>query len=79
MPNLKTHMGESKRRTGYTFISLHKWMDEGIHYLKKNHRRERHDLDYLKYVKKKWGKLGQIEFLEHIILDYKNTLKKIKK
>jgi len=76
MPNFKTHCRSSKERTGKDFADIHKWMDEGQAYLDKDHRFERHSTSYIKFVMEKWGKEGVIEFLNHIIEDYQDTLKK---
>ncbi len=76
MPRLKTHCKNSKQRTGKEFEDLHKWMDEGHEYLGQDHRFERHSGAYIKYVKEKWGIEGVIEFLNHIIDDFKDTLRK---
>lgn len=76
MPNLKFHCNSSFSRTGKSFEDLHKWMDEGQKFLKKNHRFERHSTSYIPYVMDTWKKEGVIEFLNHIIDDYKNTLSK---
>jgi len=76
MPPLKTHCENSKKRTGKEFEDLHRWMDEGAKYLGQDHRFERHSGAYLGYVKEKWGKEGVIEFLNHIIDDFTDTLKK---
>jgi hypothetical protein len=51
-------------------------MDEGQRYLKRDHRFERHSSSYIAYVTETWGKEGVNEFLNHIIEDYQDTLKK---
>lgn len=76
MPNFKAHCISSKKRTGKDFAELHKWMDEGQAYLSKDHRFERHSTSYIAYVMEKWSKEGVEEFLNHIIEDYQDTLKK---
>ena len=76
MPNLKTHCKSSLERTGKTYEDLHKWMDEGQKFLEKDHRFERHSTSYIPYVMKTWGKEGVLEFLNHIIEDYQDTLSK---
>lgn len=75
MPSFDEHCNISKKRTGYAFTQLHKWMDEPQKELKQNHRRERHTLDdtYLNFVKSKWGELGVLEFIHHIVEDYQET------
>lgn len=76
MPLLKVHCKNSKERTGKDYKELHEWMDEGHKFLNKDHRFERHSTSYINYVKETWGKEGIIEFLNHIIDDYKDTLSK---
>ena len=76
MPSLKIHCQNSINRTGQSFEELHKWMDEGQKYLEKDHRFERHSSSYITYVMETWGKDGVKEFLNHIIEDYQDTLKK---
>lgn len=76
MPSLDIHCKSSKERTGKSYRDLHKWMDEGVKFLEKDRRFERHCTSYIPYVKETWGKEGIIEFLQHIIDDYENTLKK---
>ena len=76
MPDLKTHCKFSKERTGKEFRELHEWMDDGRKYLGRDHRFERHSGAYIDYVKETWGKEGVIEFLNHIIDDFKGTLAK---
>jgi hypothetical protein len=76
MPNLRVHCKKSKERIGKDYEELHKWMDEGQKYLEKDHRFERHSGSYIDYVMKTWGKDGVIEFLNHIIDDFKDTLSK---
>src|SRR3989338_5751614 len=76
MPALKIHCQSSLARTGKTYEDLHKWMDEGQKFLEKDHRFERHSTSYISYVMKTWGKEGVLEFLQHIIEDYQDTLTK---
>ena len=76
MARLKVHCTNSKKRTGKTYEDLHSWMDEGSKYLGKDHRFERHSCSYISYVKRTWGKQGVIEFLNHIIDDFADTLSK---
>ena len=56
MPSLKTHCAISKKRTGYAFAELHKWIDEDTKAHGANHRNKRHylnDVDKDK-IKKHW-------------------------
>src|SRR3989344_3212294 len=76
MPALKIHCQSSLVRTGKSYEDLHKWMDEGQEFLGIAHRKERHDNTYIPYVKEKWEKEGVLEFLQHIIEDYQDTLSK---
>lgn len=75
MPSVEEHEAISKKRTGYNFHDLHKWMDDPQKDLGMNHRRERHTLDdvYLNFVKEKWGDLGVVEYIHHIVVDYQDT------
>ena len=79
MPNIKTHTAISKKRTGKGYDELHQWIDEGSKVLGKCHRIERHaqSSDYEKYIEKKYGKKGVIEWLFHIALDNLETANKI--
>lgn len=81
MPTVKEHCRISKNRCDYDYEDLHKWMDEPQQYFGMDHRLERHTLHdiYMKYVMEKWGKQGVLEFINHIIEDYKQTAEKIDK
>lgn len=79
MPSLIEHCKESKLRTGKRYKDLHAWMDEGREFLGINHRRERHNLDYLPFVKEKWNIEGVKEFLHHIVMDWQSTEERINK
>ena len=77
MPSVKVHCEISEKRTkGNPYRELHEWMDDGRKYLGRDHRFERHSGAYIDYVLKTWGKEGVIEFLNHIIDDFKGTLAK---
>lgn len=76
MPSLKKHCEISLKRTSKDYKELHEWMDEPKEYLGKDHRFERHSGIYIPYVKKMWGVEGIKEFLNHIIEDFKDTLRK---
>ena len=83
MPSHKTHCAISKKRTGYDFSELHKWIDEPSGTLGKNHRTERHAWKYedmktiQRYWEKKkgkgWGDKAVIEWLFHVSLDNLDT------
>ncbi|MEM4244590.1 MAG: hypothetical protein QXR60_00060 [Candidatus Nanoarchaeia archaeon] len=60
-------------RTGKTYKDLHIWMDEYHKEMGRNHREMRHCIEYLQEVKSKWGDEGVIEYLIHVIADYKDT------
>src|SRR3989338_7066828 len=66
--------GRICNRCGRSYVD--KWMDEGQKFLDKDHRFERHSTSYIPYVMKTWGKEGVLEFLQHIIEDYQDTLSK---
>ena len=91
MPSVKIHCAISKRRTGFAFAELHKWIDEDAKPRGVNHRSERHylnDIDkdkierYWDKVKGKgWGEKAIVEWLFHIALDnlytaYRYSLRK---
>lgn len=83
MPGLKTHCAISKKRTGYSFSDLHKWIDESSKQYGYNHRRVRHSFNkkeaeqIKKYWDNKkgkgWGQKAVIEWLFHIALDNLDT------
>lgn len=89
MPNLRTHCAISKKRTGYGFEGLHKWIDEPAKEYGMNHRIKRHYLNDkdLKNIKKfwdrkkgkGWGQKAVIEWLFHIALDNMDTAFKFSK
>lgn len=82
MPNFKTHCAISKKRTGFDFADLHRWIDEPKNKLGCNHRQERHyfNQDDMKMIKKYWeqrkqgyGEKAIIEWLFHIAIDNLDT------
>ncbi|GAJ09478.1 unnamed protein product [marine sediment metagenome] len=81
MPSQKVHMELSKERTGQTFEELHAWIDEPQKFIGFNHRIERHSYyeDYKKYIEKKWGEKGVVEWLFHIAIDNIETAHKFAK
>ena len=89
MPNLRTHCAISKKRTGYGFEELHKWIDEPCKRLGTNHRIERHYLNdkdmnsikqYWEHKKGRgWGQKAVIEWLFHIAIDNMDTAFKFSK
>lgn len=78
MSNLEIHCKISKLRTRNEFRELHQWMDEGIKYLKHDHRLERHFFiqEYKDFIKEKWGGKAVVEWLFHIALDNLETANK---
>ncbi|MBI2667638.1 hypothetical protein HYX17_02600 [Candidatus Woesearchaeota archaeon] len=80
MTELNIHCEESKKRTGKEYRELHMWIDEPQKYLGKDHRKERHDPNNKEdstFIFSKWSTEGYIEWLIHIIDDYKDTGKKL--
>lgn len=79
MPSLQEHCNASKKRTGYKFITLHKWIDQNSKSMGNNHRAFRHSLqdNDKEYIKKRWGDLGVIEWIHHIVMDYQETEDKL--
>ncbi|MFW6105334.1 MAG: hypothetical protein ACOC7P_01990 [Chloroflexota bacterium] len=87
MPSLKTHCAISKKRTGFAFAELHKWIDEGTETMGVDHRKKRHYFnrkdqreikDYWDARKgKSWGEKAIIEWLFHIALDNLETAYKL--
>jgi hypothetical protein len=76
MPNSKTHFAISKIRTGKTFESLHKWIDENKEDRGVNHRAKNHFYtDELKnFVSNNFGGPRAVsEWLFHIALDNLDT------
>ena len=86
MPNHKTHCAISKKRTGFDFSELHKWIDENQKEDGINHRRKRHYYNETdkKSIKEHWNKekdnrgkpLGEkalVEWLFHIAIDNLET------
>ena len=56
MPSLKTHCAISKKRTGYSFSELHKWIDESSKQYGYDHRKIRHSFNEreAKQIKQYW-------------------------
>ncbi len=79
MPEFQEHCRISELRTGKRFEDLHRWMDNFAGELGKNHREQRHGLNDIETVKKRWGDEGVIEFLVHIIVDFRDTKNKLEK
>jgi len=83
MPNLKQHCAISKKRTGFDFKNLHKWIDAPAKELGYDHRIERHayNVKEEKFIEeywdrkkgKGWGKKAVVEWLFHIALDNLST------
>jgi len=85
MPRVKSHIKESKRRTGFDLTELHEWIDE---FEGRDHREFRHTLtdkdiekifNFWEKKKEGLGKVAVEEWLEHIIDDYQDTLEIIRK
>ncbi len=79
MPSFKTHCRISELRTGKRFEALHRWMDEYQKEMGVNHREKRHSLNDIEEVRKIWGNESVIEFLAHIVTDFKSTKNKLEK
>lgn len=82
MPLGKVHRAISKKRTGFDFADLHKWIDEDEENLGVDHRIKRHafNLADATYIEKRWGDKAVVEWLFHIALDNLSTaFKKSKK
>ena len=87
MPRGNTHCAISKKRTGFDFKELHKWIDENQKEDGFDHRRKRHyynekDRKTIKehWDKKKgkgWGEKAIIEWLFHIAIDNLETAFKL--
>ncbi len=77
MPSLKEHCQFSELRTGKSFEELHRWMDKYQKEMGISHREKRHSLNDIEAVRKRWGDDGVIEFLVHIIADFKDTKNKL--
>ena len=83
MPNLKQHCAISKKRTGFDFMDLHKWIDEPAKDLGYDHRTKRHayNVQEEKFIEnywerkkgKGWGQKAVVEWLFHIALDNLST------
>ncbi len=83
MPDFKTHCAISKKRTGYSFSDLHRWIDDPSKDRGINHRVKRHSFnendakkikDYWNNKKGKgWGQKAVIEWLFHIAIDNLDT------
>ena len=83
MPHLRQHCAISKKRTGFSFEELHRWIDEASEYLGFDHRIERHAYNTKEekiiqsyWDKKKgkgWGRKAVVEWLFHIALDNLST------
>ncbi len=82
MPNFRTHCAISKKRTGFDFADLHRWIDEPKDKLGHNHRQERHHFNEkdMKMIKDFWnkkkagyGEKAIIEWLFHIAIDNLDT------
>lgn len=87
MPKVTRHAAISKERTGYGFLELHSWIDEGAEDIGVDHRKERH---YFNLKDKEaiegywgrargpgWGSKAVIEWLFHIALDNLETAYKL--
>ncbi len=81
MPLGKVHRAISKKRTGFDFAELHKWIDEDEEKLGVDHRINRHafNLSDATYIEKKWGEKAVVEWLFHIALDNLDTAFKTSK
>jgi hypothetical protein len=89
MPNHKTHCAISKKRTGYAFSDLHRWIDEHQKEYGSDHRIKRHayNKNETKKIKeywedkrgKGWGRKAVVEWLFHIALDNLETAFKVSK
>ncbi len=91
MPNLPAHCAISKKRTGFSFRELHRWIDNPpkAKILGLDHRIERHaymkkDMETIKnyWNRKKgpgWGEKAVIEWLFHIAVDNISTAFKLSK
>ncbi len=77
MVSLKEHCRISELRTGKRFEELHSWIDEYQKEMGIRHREKRHSLSDIEEVTKRWGDEGVIEFLIHVIVDYKDTTNKL--
>ena len=82
MPSQDVHCAISKKRTGYPFRSLHKWIDKHHKKYGVNHRTKRHAFNKKeeKEIKDFWDKKGMglgrkavVEWLFHIALDNLET------
>ena len=91
MPNIPAHCAISKKRTGFPFGKLHRWIDHHPEAgnLGPDHRIERHaftikDANYIKdyWEQNKgsgWGEKAVIEWLFHIAIDNISTAFKLSK
>ena len=77
MPSFEEHCNSSELRTGKRYEELHKWIDEFQKEMGINHREKRHSLNDIDKVRERWGEEGVIEFLVHIIADFKDTKNKL--
>lgn len=76
MPSVRIHCAISKKRTGKSYIKLHKWIDNnkkerGVNHRKKNH----HYTTKLKdYISHRFGGAEAVsEWLFHVALDNLDT------
>ena len=92
MPSNRVHCALSKKRTGFNFEGLHKWIDKDEKGLGANHRIKRHAFN-TKEAKtienywedrlnkagkgKGWGKKAVVEWLFHIAIDNLETAFKV--
>jgi hypothetical protein len=86
MPRLEVHCAISKKRTGFGFEDLHRWIDNGAKTMGIDHRRKRHhfNLEDQKTIKDHWdktkgegrGERAVVEWLFHIALDNLQTAHK---
>lgn len=77
MVSFEEHCMISELRTGKRYEDLHRWMDEFHKDMGVNHREKRHNLDDIEEVRKRWGDNAVIEFLVHVMVDYKDTTRKL--
>ena len=84
MPSLAAHCAISRKRTGFDFEDLHRWIDNppevgilGPDHRIARHAYERRDMenirDYWERIKPGWGEKAVVEWLFHIAVDNLST------
>lgn len=69
MPSHKDHCDECEKKLGCDWAEVHHWLDELFKLKGIKHRRYRHNLDGIEYVRARWGDQAATAARLHIVRD----------